>query len=192
VIGCGGVGLQVVAAARLAGAEPIVAVDRVAEKLELAVAQGATHVVDASRDHDPVGTIHRLTGDGADFAFEVIGRAETMRQAWAAIRPGGTAVVVGLAPEGVDASVPAIEFLSDKTLRGTYYGSGDPAAELPGLAALALSGELDVARVVTHLDTLDGIEAAFERLRHGEGARTILLIDPATAGAPNPTDGGIR
>ena len=192
VIGCGGVGLQVVAAARLAGAEPIVAVDRVAEKLELAVAQGATHVVDASRDDDPVATIHRLTGDGADFAFEVIGRAETMRQAWAAIRPGGTAVVVGLAPEGVDASVPAIEFLSDKTLRGTYYGSGDPAAELPGLAALALSGELDVARVVTHLDTLDGIEAAFERLRHGEGARTILLIDPATAGAPNPTDGGIR
>jgi len=192
VIGCGGVGLQVVAAARLAGAEPIVAVDRVAEKLELAVAQGATHVVDASRDDDPVGTIHRLTGDGADFAFEVIGRAETMRQAWAAIRPGGTAVVVGLAPEGVDASVPAIEFLSDKTLRGTYYGSGDPAAELPGLAALALSGELDVAGVVTHLDTLDGIEAAFERLRHGEGARTILLIDPATAGAPNPTDGGIR
>ena len=192
VIGCGGVGLQVVAAARLAGAEPIVAVDRVAEKLELAVAQGATHVVDASRDDDPVGTIHRLTGDGADFAFEVIGRAETMRQAWAAIRPGGTAVVVGLAPEGVDASVPAIEFLSDKTLRGTYYGSGDPAAELPGLAALALSGELDVAGVVTHLDTLDGIEAAFERLRRGEGARTILLIDPATAGAPNPTDGGIR
>ena len=192
VIGCGGVGLQVVAAARLAGAEPIVAVDRVAEKLELAVAQGATHVVDASRDDDPVSTIHRLTGDGADYAFEVIGRAETMRQAWGAIRAGGTAVVVGLAPEGVDASVPAIEFLSDKTLRGTYYGSGDPAAELPGLASLALSGELDLAGVVTHLDTLDGLEAAFERLRRGEGARTILVIDPATAGAPNPTDGGIR
>jgi S-(hydroxymethyl)glutathione dehydrogenase/alcohol dehydrogenase len=192
VIGCGGVGLQVVAAARLAGAGPIVAGDRGAEKRELAGAQGATPLVDTSWDDDPVGTIHRLTGDGADFAFEVIGRAETMRQAWAAIRPGGTAVVVGLAPEGVDASVPAIEFLSDKTLRGTYYGSGDPAAELPGLAALALSGELDVAGVVTHLDTLDGIEAAFERLRRGEGARTILLIDPATAGAPNPTDGGIR
>ena len=115
-----------------------------------------------------------------------------MRQAWAAIRPGGTAVVVGLAPEGVDASVPAIEFLSDKTLRGTYYGSGDPAVELPGLASLALSGELDLAGVVTHLDTLDGVEAAFDRLRRGEGARTILVIDPATAGAPNPTDGGIR
>ena len=115
-----------------------------------------------------------------------------MRQAWGAIRAGGTAIIVGLAPEGVDASVPAIEFLSDKTLRGTYYGSGDPAAELPGLASLALSGELDLAGVVTHLDTLDGLEAAFERLRRGEGARTILVIDPALAGAPKPTDGGIR
>ena len=192
VIGCGGVGLQVVAAARLAGAEPIVAVDRVAEKLELAFAQGATHLVDASREDDPVRAIHRLTGDGADFAFEVIGRAETMRQAWSAIRPGGTAVVVGLAPEGVDASVPAIEFLSDKTLRGTYYGSGDPAAELPGLAGLELAGELDLASVVTHFDTLEGVDAAFDRLRRGEGARTILVIDPAIAGAPTLTDGGTR
>ena len=192
VIGCGGVGLQVVAAARLAGAEPIVAVDRVTEKLELARAQGATHLVDGSHDGDPVSTIHELTAGGVDYAFEVIGHPETMRQAWGAIRSGGTAVVVGLAPEGVEASVPAIEFLSDKTLRGTYYGSGDPAAELPGLAALALSGELDLARVVTHFDALDGVEAAFDRLRHGEGARTILLIDPATAGAPTLTDGGIR
>jgi Zn-dependent alcohol dehydrogenase len=192
VIGCGGVGLQVVAAARLAGAEPIVAVDRSAEKLERAFTQGATHLVDASREDDTVRAIHRLTGDGADYAFEVIGRAETMRQAWSAIRPGGTAVVVGLAPEGVDASVPAIEFLSDKTLRGTYYGSGDPAAELPRLAGLALAGELDLAGVVTHFDTLEGVDAAFDRLRRGEGARTILVIDPAIAGAPTLTDGGTR
>jgi S-(hydroxymethyl)glutathione dehydrogenase / alcohol dehydrogenase len=192
VLGCGGVGLQVVAAARIAGADPIIAVDRVAAKLELAAAQGATHLVDASEDEKPVSTIRRLTGGGVDYAFEVIGRPETMRQAWGAIRPGGTAVVVGLAPLGVDASVPAIEFLSDKTLRGTYYGSGDPAAELPGLADLAVSGELDLAGVVTHFDTLDGVEAAFDRLRRGEGARTILVIDAASAGAPTLTDGGMR
>ena len=83
------------------------------------------------------------------------------------------------------------DHLSDKTLRGTYYGSGDPAAELPGLADLAVSGELDLAGVVTHFDTLDGVEAAFDRLRRGEGARTILVIDPATAGA-TLTDGGMR
>lgn len=184
VVGCGGVGLQVIAGARLAGADPLVAVDRVPEKLEIAVAQGATHAVDSSADAKPLATIKRLTDGGADFAFEVVGRPETIRLAWDAIRPGGTAVVVGLVPDGVEASIPAIEFLSDKSLRGTYYGSGDPAAELPGLAQLALDGKLDLAGVVTHVDALDGVEAALDRLRRGEGARTVLIVDADLAGAP--------
>jgi S-(hydroxymethyl)glutathione dehydrogenase/alcohol dehydrogenase len=184
VLGCGGVGLQVIAGARLAGADPIIAVDRVPEKLELARAQGATHTVDTAVEDSPVSTIRRLAGGGVDYAFEVIGKPETIRLAWDAIRPGGTAVVVGLVAEGVEATVPAIEFLSDKSLRGTYYGSGDPAAELPGLAALALGGDLDLGGVVTHVADLDGVEAALDRLRRGEGARTVLLIDPELAGRP--------
>ena len=139
MLGCGGVGLQVVAAARLAGADPIVAVDRGPEKLELARAQGATHLVDATTEDRPVSVIRRLTDGGVDYAFEVIGRPETIRLAWGAIRPGGTVVVVGLVPQGVEASVPAIEFLSDKSIRGTNYGSGDPAVEIPELASLALA-----------------------------------------------------
>ena len=182
VLGCGGVGLQVIAAARLAGADPIIAVDRVPEKLELARAQGATHAVDAAEDVSPASSIRQLSDGGVDYAFEVIGRPETIRLAWDAIRPGGTAVVVGLVPDGVEATVPAVEFLSDKSLVGTYYGSGDPAAELPGLAALALSGELDLAGVITHVDGLEGVEAALDRLRRGEGARTVLLVDRALAG----------
>ena len=85
-------------------------------------------------------------------------------------------------PRGVDISVPGIDFLSDKSLRGTYYGSGDAARDLPGLAALALAGELDLGRVVTHTTDLDGVEAALERLRRGEGARTVVIIDPDLAG----------
>jgi len=181
VIGSGGVGLQVIAAARLAGAAPIVALDRVAEKLVLAQAQGATHTVDATEDKTPVTTIRKITGGGVDYAFEVIGRPETIRMAWEAIRPGGTAVVVGLVPDGVEATVPGNEFLSDKSLVGTYYGSGDPAAELPGLAALALSGDLDLSGVVTQVDDLDGVQAALDRLRRGEGARTVLIVDEALA-----------
>ncbi|HEY7380893.1 MAG TPA: Zn-dependent alcohol dehydrogenase [Gaiella sp.] len=184
VFGCGGVGLQVIAGARIAGADPIVAVDRVPEKLELARAQGATHVIDASVEPRPVGVIRTLTGGGVDHSFEVIGRAETIRLAWGAIRPGGTAVVVGLAPIGVEASVPAIELLSDKSLRGTYYGSGDPAQELPGLAEMALRGDLDLAGVVTSVSGLEGAEEALDRLRRGEGARTVLLVDPELAGHP--------
>jgi S-(hydroxymethyl)glutathione dehydrogenase/alcohol dehydrogenase len=180
VFGCGGVGLQVIAACRLAGAATIVAVDRRPEKLELARGQGATHVVDA--EDRPVSAIRKLTDGGADVAFEVVGAQETIRLAWGAVRPGGTTVVVGLAPKGVEASVPAIELLSEKTLRGTYYGSGDAMADLPEYARLALAGDLDLAGVVTQVDSLDGVEAALERLRHGEGARTVLLVDPALAG----------
>ena len=78
--------------------------------------------------------------------------------------------------------MPAIEFLSEKSLRGTYYGSGDPAAEMPRLAALALAGELDLADVVTSVEPLEAVEDALDRLRRGEGARTVLVVDPALAG----------
>jgi S-(hydroxymethyl)glutathione dehydrogenase/alcohol dehydrogenase len=182
VIGCGGVGLQVIAGLRLAGAAPIVALDRVHEKLDLARSLGATHTIATSTIVDPIAAIQELTEDGVDFAFEVVGRPETIRLAWDVTRPGGTAVVVGLAPDGVEASVPAIEFLHDKSLRGTYYGSGDPAAELPRLAAMALAGELDLARVVSAVEPLSAVNAALDRLRSGEGARTVLIVDEALAG----------
>jgi S-(hydroxymethyl)glutathione dehydrogenase / alcohol dehydrogenase len=185
VIGCGGVGLQVIAGARLAGAAPIVAVDRSPEKLELARSFGATHTVDSSVD-DPVSAVRGLTDGGAQHAFEVVGSPETIRLAWDAIRSGGQVVVVGLVPRGVDVSVPGIEFLSDKTLRGTYYGSGDAAHDLPELAALAVAGELDLAGVVTHTTDLDGVEAAFDRLRRGEGARTVVIVDPELSGGGAP------
>jgi S-(hydroxymethyl)glutathione dehydrogenase/alcohol dehydrogenase len=180
VIGCGGVGLQVLAAARLAGANPLIAVDRSAAKLELALARGATHAIDSSSD-DVAAQVRAVTGGGADHAIEVIGRPETMRLAWASIRAGGMAVVVGLAPAGVEVSLPAIEFLSDKGIRGSYYGSGDPAADLPVLAALALDGRIDLAGVVTNVSDLDGVNDALDRLRRGEGARSILVLDEALA-----------
>lgn len=183
VIGCGGVGLQVVAAAALAGAEPVVAIDRDAAKLEIARRRGATHVVDSSLA-DPIEAVRQLSRGGVDHAFEVVGRAETMRLAWQLLRPAGTAVVVGLAPAGVEVSLPAIEFLSDKGIRGSYYGSGDPAADLPALADLALSGKLDLSDVVTTVSDLDGVNEALDRLRRGQGARTILVLDAALAGAP--------
>jgi Zn-dependent alcohol dehydrogenase len=180
VIGCGGVGLQVIAGARLAGAAKIIAVDRNAEKLERALTQGATHAVDSS-EQNPVAAVRDLTGGGADHAFEVVGRPDTVRLAWDAVRPGGQAVVVGLVPRGVEVAVPGIDFLSDKSLRGTYYGSGDAARDIPELAERALTGDLDLAGVVTHETNLDGVEEALGRLRRGEGARTVVIVDPALA-----------
>ncbi len=180
VIGCGGVGLQVIAALRIAGAGPIIAVDLDRAKLELALGRGATNAIEAG-SATTAARIVRLTGGGVTHAFEVVGRPETMRLAWDCLRPGGTAVVVGLAPTGVDVSLPAIEFLSEKGIRGSYYGSGDAAAEISQLAELALSGELDLAQVVTAVEPLEAVNDALDRLRRGEGARTVLLLDATDA-----------
>jgi S-(hydroxymethyl)glutathione dehydrogenase/alcohol dehydrogenase len=182
VVGCGGVGLQVIAASRIAGAETIVAVDR-SDKLERARAVGATEAVAVDEVDDPAAAVRDLTGGGVDHAFEVVGQPNTIRLAWGAVRAGGDVVVVGLVARGVDVSVPGIEFLSDKSLRGTYYGSGDAMRDVPALAGLALAGELDLAAVVTHRTTLDGVEEAFARLRHGEGARTVVLVDEELSGS---------
>jgi S-(hydroxymethyl)glutathione dehydrogenase / alcohol dehydrogenase len=181
VIGCGGVGLQVVAAARRAGADPLVAVDRDGESLARALDAGATDAVDASAG-DVLAAVRRIAGGGVRHAFEVVGKPATILQAWQVLRPGGAAVVVGVVPRGTTLSLPAEELLAEKGLRGCYYGSGDPAAALTELGALAAAGGLDVGGVVSHVADLDGIEAAFGRLRRGEGARTVAVLDSRLAG----------
>lgn len=181
VIGCGGVGLQVIAAAALAGAGTVVAVDRRPDKLEHALRRGATDAVDASASDDAAAEIRVLTGGGAEHAFEVIGNPQTMRLAWDALRPGGTAVVVGLAPAGVELSLPAIEFLSEKSIVGSYYGSADPALSLRSLAGLVKTGRLALADMVSHLIELDQVSDALERLRRAEGDRSVVVIDPGIA-----------
>jgi S-(hydroxymethyl)glutathione dehydrogenase / alcohol dehydrogenase len=182
VIGCGGVGLQLVAAARIAGAGQIVAVERDAGKRELALARGATHAVGAAADGDPVAAVRALVPGGVDHAFEAVGSPQTIRMAWDVLRSGATATIVGIAPAGVDVALPALELLSEKGIRGSYYGSGDAAALLAAMAEMTASGRFAVADVVTHVTDLAGIDAAFERLRAGEGARTLALVDPPLAG----------
>jgi S-(hydroxymethyl)glutathione dehydrogenase/alcohol dehydrogenase len=124
---------------------------------------------------------------GFDHAFEVIGRADTIRLAWDILRPAGQATIVGIAPAGVEVSLRALDLLSEKTLRGSYYGSANVAAELPALVGLAAAGEIDLASVVSHVVGLDGIEEAMARLRRGEGARTVVVLDAELAGRrPDP------
>jgi S-(hydroxymethyl)glutathione dehydrogenase / alcohol dehydrogenase len=181
VIGCGGVGLHVIAAARLAGAATIVAVDRRPEKLEHALRRGATHVVDAGAP-DAAAEVRRLSTGGVDHAFEVVGTAGTIRLAWDALRVGGEAIVVGLAPAGVEVALPAIEFLAEKSIRGSYYGSADPAETMAGLVELVRAGRLELADVVSHLISLDEVEDALGRLRRGEGDRSVIVVAPELAG----------
>jgi Zn-dependent alcohol dehydrogenase len=183
VVGCGGVGLQLVAAARLAGAGRIIAVDRNPASLELAVARGATATIAA--DGDAAGAVLAASDGGVDHAFEAVGSPATIRLAWDVLRPGATAIVVGVTPAGAEVALPAFELLSEKGLRGSYYGSGDAPALIAAMAELVLAGRFPVADMVGATCGLDGIEDAFERLRHGAArARTIALIDAQLAGGP--------
>jgi S-(hydroxymethyl)glutathione dehydrogenase / alcohol dehydrogenase len=182
VIGCGGVGLQVIAGARLAGAGTIVAVDVDQAKLELALRRGATHALRAADGAHVVEDVMALTGGGVEHAFEVVGRPETIRQAWDVLRPGGTAMVVGVAPVGVEVALPAIEFLSEKTITGSYYGSSDVHASLGRLVQLVVDGRLDLGEVVSDVIALDEVQEALDRLRRGEGARSVIVIDEDLAG----------
>jgi S-(hydroxymethyl)glutathione dehydrogenase / alcohol dehydrogenase len=181
VIGCGGVGLQLVAAARLAGAGPVIAVETDAAKLELALARGASDGVRAGDPRATLAGVMELAPGGVDHAFEAVGSPATIRLAWDVLRPGATAVVVGIAPAGVEFALPALELLSEKGIRGSYYGSGDAAGLLASMAELTAAGRFPVADVVTHVTELEGIDAAFTRMRAGEGARTVVLVDPVLA-----------
>jgi S-(hydroxymethyl)glutathione dehydrogenase/alcohol dehydrogenase len=182
VIGCGGVGLQLVAAARLAGAGRVIAVERDPSKLALALARGATDTVPAAAPHDPRAGVLAVAPGGVDHAFEAVGAPATIRLAWDVLRPGATATVVGIAPAGAEVALPARELLSEKGIRGSYYGSGDAAGLLASMARMTAAGDFPVADVVTHVTDLDGIDAAFGRLRAGEGARTVALVDRELAG----------
>jgi S-(hydroxymethyl)glutathione dehydrogenase/alcohol dehydrogenase len=187
VIGCGGVGLQVVAAAHLAGASRIIAVDRGWRKLEAALARGATHAVDALTQ-DVVESVLLLSDGGVDHAFEIVGTPPTIRQAWDVLRPGGTAVVVGISPRGMEVTLPALDLLSQKGIKGSYYGSGNPVAEIPRLAELVATGRFPLSDSVTALTDLDGIQGGFDRMVEGVGGRTVAVMDRSLADGRSGTE----
>ncbi|MGH3023042.1 MAG: zinc-binding dehydrogenase [Gaiellaceae bacterium] len=176
VWGCGGVGLNVVQSARLAGARPIVAVDTRPEKLALAERLGATATVLASSEEDPAAVVRELTGGGVDYAFEAIGREETIRAAWDSLRPGGTAVVLGLPPKGSTVTVDTWGFINEKSLKGSYLGSARIDEDVPRLVDLYHAGELNLDDLVSDRLALADLPEAFERLRRGEALRQLVVF----------------
>ena len=178
VVGCGGVGLNVVQGARLAGAVTIVACDLLDGKLELARAFGATHTLNASREK-VVDRVRELTGGrGVDYAFDAIGGEATTLQILEAVRPGGTAVIVGMAAMAVRAPVtPYLMALQEKTLTGTMYGSVRPNLDFPRLVDLYLDGRLKIDELVSRTYRLDEINDGFAALRSGSVARGVIVFD---------------
>jgi S-(hydroxymethyl)glutathione dehydrogenase/alcohol dehydrogenase len=177
VIGCGGVGLAAVQGARLAGAAPIIAVDRVAPKLALARANGATETVDAAAG-DPVAAVRELTdGRGADYAFEVVGRSETIRQAYDMTRRAGTVTIVGAGSFDDPVTFGAMPLMVDaKTVRGCVYGHTDPARDFPEMVRLHQTGRIDLDALVTRRIALDDVNDAFRAMQAGEVARSVIVF----------------
>ena len=177
VWGCGGVGLNVVQAARLAGAGAIVAVDTRPEKLALAERLGATASIQVTAGADTVAAVRALGGgDGVDYAFEAIGREETIRSAWESLRPGGTAVVLGLPPKGSTLTVDTWGFINEKTLKGSFLGSADIDADVPRVVDLYHAGALRLDELVSRRLPLAELPEAFERLRRGEVLRQLVVF----------------
>ena len=173
VIGCGGVGLNVIQAASLSSAYPVIAIDIRSDKIELAKTFGASHGVNA-REQDAAAAILEITEHGVDWAFEVLGNPRTIEQAWGLIRAGGTVVVVGLSPKGSKVSLPAFDFISEKNIRGCFYGSSRFQADMPMIISRIQAGRMRIDGMVSHSVPLEELESAFSRLRNGDGVRTVL------------------
>ena len=174
VIGLGGVGLAAIQGARLAGASKILAIDRVPGKLAMAVENGATDTVDP--DDEPVAAVLELTGGrGVDYAFEVVGLSSTISQAYAMARRGGTVTVVGAGKFDDLVSFNAMSLMVDaKRLQGCIYGATDPQRDFPKMVELAKAGALDLERLVTRRIGLEEVNEAFDAMKAGEVARSVI------------------
>jgi S-(hydroxymethyl)glutathione dehydrogenase/alcohol dehydrogenase len=177
VVGCGGVGLNCIQGAAIAGAGKVIAVDRVPFKLDLARQFGATDTVDASQG-DPVGQVRALTGGvGVHYAFEAIGMKQTAEQAFGMLRAGGTCTVIGMIPFGESVEIPGYELLSEKKLIGSNMGSNRARVDMPRYIELYLDGRLKLDELVSRRITLDEVNDGFDAMKAGEVARSVIVFD---------------
>ncbi|MCB1029734.1 MAG: Zn-dependent alcohol dehydrogenase [Acidimicrobiales bacterium] len=176
VIGCGGVGLNVIQGARIAGATTIIAVDMVDSKLEMAKEFGATHAINASQG-DPVAQVMAINARGVDVSFEVIGLQATMEQAINMARSGGEVVLVGVPRMDVFLNLnAAFTFLYlAKTIKGCWYGSSNVNEDVPKLLELWRNGDLKLKELISKEIDNEHVNEAFEDMKAGTVARSVIL-----------------
>jgi S-(hydroxymethyl)glutathione dehydrogenase / alcohol dehydrogenase len=177
VVGCGGVGLNVIQGARIAGADQIIAIDMNETKLQMAKEFGATATVNASQG-DPVSQVMSMTEErGADVAFEVIGLGPTIDQVITMTRRGGQAILVGVPRMDVMVNIPAFLglVLQEKTIKGCWYGSSNVQQDVPKLIDLYKKGELKLDELISREISLDEVNEAFDAMKTGEVARTVIV-----------------
>ncbi|MGB3710878.1 MAG: Zn-dependent alcohol dehydrogenase [Erythrobacter sp.] len=176
VIGCGGVGLAAINAAKIAGAGMVIAADPLPEKRALAETLGATHTVDALAD-DAAKQILTLSGGGVHWGIEAVGRQASADLAVASLRRGGTAVILGMMPLDCKVGLGAMDLLGGKKLMGAIMGMNHFPVDLPRLVDFYLRGLLDLDTIIAERIPLDDVNAGFDKLRDGHSARSIVVFD---------------
>jgi alcohol dehydrogenase len=174
VFGLGGVGLSAIMGARVAGATPIIAVDRLPAKLELARRCGATHVVDASQ-MDAVAAVRELSNGGVETAIEAVGHEQVIAQAYGATRRGGKTVAIGLPHPSRQLTIPAVTLIAEeRQLLGCYMGSCIPQRDIPRFINLYRAGQLPVELLKSREIKLEQVNESFDALDRGEVARQVI------------------
>ncbi len=171
IFGCGGVGLAAIQGARVAGASRIFAIDPIPERLEAAGKVGAT---DLFTPEDIVKKVISETNGGVDVSIECVGKPQTMAEAFYMLREGGRSIVVGLAGITEMLQIPAIALLQEKSIKGSIFGSANPAIEFQKLATLGDKGSLDFDTMVGKIRPFHEINEGFADMREGKFTRVVL------------------
>ena len=177
VLGAGGIGLNVIQGAALAGARQIIAIDMADKKLQLAQVFGATDILNPGTAGDPVGKVVAMTGGGVDYAFECIGLSATIGQAYNMVRKGGTAVIVGVSKPTDTVTLGTFMMpFTEKVLTGSMYGSARPSTDFPRLLGLYKAHRLKLDELVTATYKIDDVNRAFADMQEGVNARGVIVF----------------
>ena len=176
VIGCGGVGLATINAAKIAGAGRIIAADPLPEKRAMALKLGATDVVDALAD-DAAAQIQELTKGGVDHAIEAVGRPASGTLAVKSLKRGGTATILGMMPLQHSVGLSAMDLLSGKKLQGAIMGGNRFPVDIPRLVDFYMRGLLDLDTIISETIPLERINEGFDQMKRGDSARSVIVFD---------------
>ena len=176
IFGCGGIGLNAVQGAAVVGAYPIIGIDVLDSKLELARHFGATHTINLKTE-DLMERIKEITGEGVDASFVAVGNTTAMEQGLEVLAKRGVEVVIGLPGTGETFAVnPRILMVGERRIMGSRYGTGNPMVEFPRMVELAMAGKLKIEDLVTKRYGLDEADEAFRSLAAGEQARGLIVF----------------
>jgi S-(hydroxymethyl)glutathione dehydrogenase/alcohol dehydrogenase len=176
VVGCGGVGLATINAAKIAGAGRIIAADPIPEKRALALKLGATDVIDATAG-GAAAQIVEMTKGGVDHAIEAVGRPASANLAVSVLRRGGTATILGMMPLAEKVGLSAMDLLSGKKLQGAIMGGNRFPVDIPRLVDFYIRGMLDLDSIIAERIPLSGINDGFEKMKKGDSARSVIVFD---------------